>query len=559
MVGFQRTIHLNTRPTVRSVLRVRQIDGSRESSGGGMAGLRGRLLVLSLFVLLLWTLSGVFVSAQSRMNIQAGVWGDEASVGNIGVRAEIRTHAYALNERDLGDAFWVGDNLDNGGFIQFGYEIESPGRYCVSGQIVGGVEKCSRSDTLSDADARWFWEYFPNLKARDFYFASGAYGSAGSNGTWHQYTITPSTAGGWAFLLDGKQVDGTSLQWTHSKDRVYVVAEKVTSSASPGPLGPVEFRNVAYLKDDGWHGVSQLYVLRGCGVSENCGSNIPYGVELKGPDYFVAGSGQSLLKRGSLLWMKHGATLTIQVPVQVSVSVDNVEQGLGPNVIVELANGTHQVAIPSILDLGNGTRLEFSSWSDGVGAANRTMNVESDIALQATYVTQYLVTVNSGIASPSEQWYNQGSRASYSIPSTTARMDNPLGYLGGKLVFTGWYENGKSGTSSASGSFVVDGPRELDAQWQPDVTLPITILASIVVAGVIVFLVYRRKRGVGPGGPAVSRDEKPLEASSEPGLRANQTPAAHLVTFCRYCGGRIPDESTKCPECGLTVRFLGAD
>jgi len=500
------------------------------------------------------------VNAQGQMNIQAGAWGDEASVGNRGVRTEIRTHVYALNERDLGDSFWVGDNLDNAGFVQFGYQIESPGRYCVRGQVVGGAQECSRFDTLTDADARWFWEYFPNLKGADFYYGIGTFGSVGSNGTWHQYTITPSATGGWAFLLDGNQVDSIGFHWTHSKDRVYVVAEKVTSSTSPGPLGPVEFRNVAYLKDDGWHGVSQLYVLRGCGVSENCGPSVPYGVQLEGPNYIVAGSGMDLVKAGSLLWMKQGTILTIQVPLQVSVSVDDVERGLGPSVSLELANGTHQVEVPSLMDLGNGTRLDFNSWSDGLTAANRTISLESDTVLQATYVTQYLVTVNPGVGTPSEQWYDQGSIATYSLPSKMIRMDKPLGYLGGRWIFIGWYENGKPVTNSTSVSVVVDGSSELDAKWQPDVTQPIIILLFIAVAGLVAWLLYRRKRSVTLGcsesGPEQKRQ---VEALSKSSAAVKQVPTAPQNVLCRYCGGKIPNGSTQCPQCGLTVRFLGAD
>lgn len=522
--------------------------------------LRNRLLIPFVCLLLLSTIVDGYVSAQRQMNIQAGAWGDEGSIANMGVRAEIRTHVYVLNEQDLGDAFWVGDNLDNGGFIQFGYQIESPGRYCVKGQIVGGASECSRSDTLTDADARWFWEYFPNLKGADFYFGVGAFGSVGSNGTWHQYTITPSAKGEWAFYLDGYQVDGLAFQSTHSKNRVYVVAEKVTTSNSPGLLGPVEFRNVAYLKEDGWHGVSQLYVLRGCGVSQKCGPSIPYGVQLNGPNYIIAGSGEELLKSGSLLWTKLGTTLTILIPAEVNVSIDNIQRGLGPSVSLDLANGVHQIAVSSLVDFGNGTRLEFSRWSDGLTAPNRTIELESDMILQTTYLIQYSVTVNPGVGYPSEQWYDQGSAASYSVPSTTIRMDNPLGYLGGKFVFTGWYEKGKLVTSSFSGSFIVDGPRELDATWKPDVTLPITILALIAVAGVVVWLMYGKKRHVTSNRSTPGAEQKrQVEAVSESSPDVKQGPTVPQSTFCRYCGGKIPGASTKCPECGLTVRFLGAE
>src|SRR5208282_4556892 len=90
--------------------------------------LRRFLLLMSLFLLILVP----NVRADYRHELQVGAWGDDGSKGNKGVSVEIQTHIYSTNEGDF-QYFWVGDNLDNGAFIQFGYEY-APGDYCLKGQ-----------------------------------------------------------------------------------------------------------------------------------------------------------------------------------------------------------------------------------------------------------------------------------------------------------------------------------------------------------------------------------------------------------------------------------------
>jgi hypothetical protein len=80
-----------------------------------------------------------------------------------------------------------------------------------------------------------------------------------------------------------------------------MVAEKVTLSIAPGSLGPVEFRNLAYLKEDGWHNSTALYALVGCGVNPVCITN-PYGVSLESANQIIAGSGLSQPQDRDLLW-----------------------------------------------------------------------------------------------------------------------------------------------------------------------------------------------------------------------------------------------------------------
>ena len=61
--------------------------------------------------------------------LQIGVHGDPASEGSSGVSVAIRTHVYSAREGDL-DYFWVGADLSDGGFIQFGYSLQ-PGYQCL--------------------------------------------------------------------------------------------------------------------------------------------------------------------------------------------------------------------------------------------------------------------------------------------------------------------------------------------------------------------------------------------------------------------------------------------
>jgi len=100
----------------------------------------------------------------------------------------------------------------------------------------------------------------------------------------------PNRQGGWDFILDGKRVSSIALHsWAPSSDPVYIVAEEITSSPEGGGvLGSVEFRNLAYLKQDGWHQVAALNGLAGCGISRpSCHVSIPYEVAVRGSDYTI--------------------------------------------------------------------------------------------------------------------------------------------------------------------------------------------------------------------------------------------------------------------------------
>jgi hypothetical protein len=220
--------------------------------------------------------------------------------------AEIRTIIAPPVGQDVADSFWVGDNLQNGAFIQFGYALSRPGQYCLYGETTGDQGKCLGSiDQVGFGDARWFWEYWPNPTVMDFYYAVGPANSTGPDGSWHLYQASPDPVNGWKFVLDGHIVwDFTIFQAVKSKDPAYMVAEEITGGPfTSGSLGPVEFRNLQYWNSKTWESVSSLRAISRCGNTDSsCELAVPYGVTALGPNDIIAGTGEQLTRTGVLLW-----------------------------------------------------------------------------------------------------------------------------------------------------------------------------------------------------------------------------------------------------------------
>jgi hypothetical protein len=447
------------------------------------------ILSLVLFLVIVNSAARAFAQTQTQYSLQVGAWGDDASKGNKGVEAEIRTHLYSAADFDY---FWVGDNLANGAFIQFGYALE-PGYYCLTGAEVKGKLTCSgEAQNVESYDARWQWEYLPDPYGSDFYYGIGPVGSAGFNGTWHQYSIMPNVENTWTFVLDGQAVASMPVPWAYSKDPVFVVAEKVTSSKMPGALGPVEFRNMAFLKEDGWHFVDALYALRGCAVNTDCNINNPYGSSSIGANHILAGSGARRTESGVTLWIRQ-VSLTIRVPLAVHIWMDGADQGAGSFQQV-VDTGAHTISVPAVLELDNSTRLRFNDWNDGLTSADRSIYLDSDLILQANYVSEYLVTIDTGLSAPTAAWYAQGSSAQFSVPWQARPMTGALGLLGAKWVFNGWYEGNNLTTSSSTGSIEVDAPHTLKAGWHPDYTMPLLVLLALGMVMVLTVVLVRRSR-----------------------------------------------------------------
>ena len=430
------------------------------------------------------------VSADSGFSFQVGAKGDNGSIGSMGAKADIRTHIYSITPPDTADAFWVGDNLGGGGFIQFGYQLQS-GNYCLKGEFMGTQTNClSQTEFLQNSDPRWFWEYWPNAAGQDFYFGIGPSFSAGAEGSWHTYEIEPNDRNGWSFVLDGQQVETLQVAPVQSADPVYMDAEKVTTSLSPGSLGPVEFRNLEYLLNDEWRAVTSLFMVSSCtavySLTSLCDAQVPYGVDVNGPNFVIAGSGMAQGQNNELLWpQEYSLDLTSAGQITVDGNISGTY-----HMQVSLPVGQHVINITEFVPVDQTSRLRFDHWSDGVESVNRTMYVGSDVRLEATYVQQYRLTINSVLPVSGDGWYDVGTAASFStLPSPQPTNDSL-----GELRFDGWYEDGTLVTTSEGGSIVMSYPHTLEARWKSDYSILELEIGAIVAAAVTVSILMLRTR-----------------------------------------------------------------
>jgi hypothetical protein len=277
---------------------------------------------------LIHPLLSVKIDSQSVWrHLQVGAWGNQDSIGSLGVQAEIQTQSYNVSGSDE-DAFWIGSILKNGAFIQFGYLLLSPGYYCLTAHVSANGTACTgANDNVSPGDARWFWAYFPNSqKVDEWYYGFGLSNSAGANNTWHLYSIQPSDTNNWSFEMDGVSVYTLGFQAVPSSSPAHFVAEKA-SGPDQQRLGPVEFRNLAYLGDDGqWHGTSSLTPIVGCGEGDTipCDSTMPYGVAAVGMNDALAGSNIPIPSTAHPIWSRREACS------MVMTLIDNEETGPAP-------------------------------------------------------------------------------------------------------------------------------------------------------------------------------------------------------------------------------------
>jgi hypothetical protein len=236
---------------------------------------------------------------QVQYSIQVGAREDGAARSSLGFRADIRTNIYPDAISNHWDAFWIGSNLANGGFIQFGYELSTPIQDC-------SVIHLSYITNHDQTCMLLFWQYWPNMTTYiTATLTSFGPTSVDINGTWHTYEIAAASNGkAWSLKLDGQLVSSADFTPVPSVSPPYVAAEQLTMGDSDR-LGPVEFRNMSYLESDGWHSAEYITALVSCSELpdfKHCVIPDEYGVEDIGPNHIIAGSGIESAQEGSVLW-----------------------------------------------------------------------------------------------------------------------------------------------------------------------------------------------------------------------------------------------------------------
>ena len=341
-------------------------------------------------------------SSQLSATVKVGAWGDDSSRNNFGVEAQIQTHAYDAYPNTL-DYFWVGDLLANGAFIQFGYSLQT-GLTCLRGTSIGGEFTClGATQIIFGSDARWEWQYWPNRYASDFYYEIGPEGSAGTNSTWHQYTIEAGLKRTWSFIIDGQPVVVSNFTESQSTGPILVVAERSPTANVSYPLGPAEFKGLAYFDGETWRLSNSLISLNSCATTPDCPPN-SYGSTALNAGVIIAGSNVPISPDGSLLWTMGYKRLDVDVNPDVYFYITSVSGTLNYYGTAEVDIPQSMLAYVSILDPTTSTpgvlgliggQDHFQGWEGTVDSRNLTVAVlmNSDSSLKAEWTTDATVPI----------------------------------------------------------------------------------------------------------------------------------------------------------------------
>ena len=161
-----------------------------------------------------------------------------------------------------------------------------------------------------------------------------------------------------------------------------------------------------------------------------------------------------------------GFLTLIDLPPDLSVSVNS--RSLASNsstLVLELKLGSiYSLSVPSEAKAGNGTRLVFTEWSDGLTSNPRSILLTQNVTMQPIYMTQYLLTViSSNSVAVGAGWYPEGKIVQFGVTSTVEDSPSLFGLLTDSSKFEGW--TGSSSSVEPTNIILMDGPKTVSAQW----------------------------------------------------------------------------------------------
>jgi hypothetical protein len=387
-------------------------------------------------------------AAQAQYWFQSGATGGFNSQNNNGGGVMIQT--INPQQDSIGSlAYWVGETLSNGAFIQSGYEVPNQTGYAPQ---YCGPSGCNGSVFYQQGVPTWFWEYFTqNGNQNSFYGELGPNGSAGANGTFHSYSFN-SSGDTWNFWFDGQNVGDINLGTGASgPNPLLAIGEYADTNSNSNLMPDIIFKSMQAYNGKYYQPVSQAYSFVNYGKGSLQSLSNPYGVQEIDNlvNDFMVGSG---LQTGSnlLLWSQ-GFKL-------------NIESSYGTNGTASyLAYTQVQLRMPEYVNISSNERVKFAGWQgSGSGAYTGPSNATSvymgsNITEKAEWTTQYYVNVSSqyGIVTGGG-WEDRNSTAIVSLNS------NIIGVAAGeRAVLSGW----SNGERQKSISFRVYGPVLVTADW----------------------------------------------------------------------------------------------
>ena len=390
---------------------------------------------------------------------QFGVRAGASASFNNGAGVSIKT----VIPQEISDgslAFWIGETLSDGAFVQMGYVIENQsGNYPSSCDASG----CSGYEYLSTNEAEWFYEYFPSSgNGSSFLGRLGPAGSAGSDGQINNYSFY-SLGNTWHFLLNGNEVGNVSLGTGNSGPNVPVAfGELANTSVSNQNIYPVRMSNLTYYNGGSWYKAQSAYSYIGYGVGSEKLLENPYGVQEVGNriNYFEVGSGLYTPANGTQMW---SLGYSLNIASQYSNLSGSYEYAAYTPV---------SISAPEYMYINGSARAHFLGWiGNGIGSytgqsANATVEIDGNITETAKWELQYLINVSSqyGTATGSG-WYPAGSIVNFSISKSIIPAN-----ISERFAFSGW----STGEKNTNGGLIVNSAENIEALWEKEFFLNLT-------------------------------------------------------------------------------------
>ena len=140
-----------------------------------------------------------------------------------------------------------------------------------------------------------------------------------------------------------------------------------------------------------------------------------------------------------------------------------------------------------------GAQYRFSHWwlpsGETISDKELSLTVTQAGSCIANYDTYYLLTFTSPYGQAEEsRWYEAGSQAEWQLGTAEVSMSGILGVFGGKLKAVNY-----------SGTEIINGPKTVTVEWEPDYTMPL-ILIPLAILLIILgsYGLYRMWRGPQP-------------------------------------------------------------
>ncbi|MDW8084355.1 MAG: matrixin family metalloprotease [Candidatus Caldarchaeum sp.] len=128
------------------------------------------------------------------------------------------------------------------------------------------------------------------------------------------------------------------------------------------------------------------------------------------------------------------------------------------------------VRVQSAVEFGNDTRLVFKGWNDGYDDYTRRIVVQNPISLEAVYVRQYRVFVESPFdVFDGEGWFEEDSWAELSVSSRLVEAEPDVRYRLENISVSDRVLN-----FSDAIRLKVDGPVLVRAEWKPEFRVIVT-------------------------------------------------------------------------------------